>query len=405
MAGVGDSVPFGELLKRHRERAGMSRPVLGGLVGKTGDWVKGIETGRLLPPRLPMMLRLAEVLRVEDLAELTGDERLTTSSFGKAAHEQLPAIREALATYPIAIGTDEPIDVVGLADRVAQTWELWHGARRHRTAIAGLLPGLLHDTRTAVRRTDGDDRRIVLQSVAQTYHLAQLYLSFQPAPELITLTGDRAMTAAQDADDPHAIAAAAWYVNHVYRDAGESHDARVRLALDAAGLLTPERGDEDRALWGLLQLAVALSYARVGQEGDAWRHWDQADAAVRALPHGYRHRWLIFGRETVDAYAITMLADLMRGTEASRRADQVDIAALPSATRRSFHTIEVARSYHQSHEHVATLYLLRQALEQSPDTVRFNLFARSAAIDLAESGGATVRRDAQQLVHELDMAS
>jgi hypothetical protein len=107
----------------------------------------------------------------------------------------------------------------------------------------------------------------------------------------------------------------------------------------------------------------------------------------------------------VDAYAITILADLMRGGEATRRADNVDIAALPSATRRSFHTIEVARAYHQSDEHVATLYLLRQALEESPDTIRFNLFARSAITELAERGGATVRRDAQQLVHELDLAS
>lgn len=61
---VGDSVPFGDRLKRHRERLGMSRPVLGGLVGKSADWVKAVETGRLLTPRLPMLLRLAEVLQV-----------------------------------------------------------------------------------------------------------------------------------------------------------------------------------------------------------------------------------------------------------------------------------------------------------------------------------------------------
>lgn len=401
---VGDSVPFGDRLRRYRERLGMSRPVLGGLVGKSGEWVKAVETGRLLTPRLPMLLRLAQVLRVEDLAELTGDERLTTASYGKAAHEHLPAVAEALARYPIA-GGDGPVDVAGLAGRVAQTWELWHGARRHRTAVATLLPALLNDTRTAVRQVDGEDRRAVLTALAQTYHLAQLYLSFQPAPELVTLTGDRAMTAAQDADDPYAMAAAAWYVNHVYRDAGQQHDARVQLALDATGLLAPERAEEDRALWGLLHLAVALSYAKIGQEGDAWRHWDHADEAVRALPAGYRHSWLIFGRETVDAYAITILTDLMRGGEAARRADVVDLAVLPSTTRRAFHTIETARAYHQSHEHIATLHLLRKAYQESPDTARFNIFTRSAVTDLAERGGATVRRDAVQLADELDLVS
>lgn len=396
--------PFGARLQKHRERRGMSRNVLGNLVGKSGDWVKGVESGRLLMPRLQMLLRLAQVLHIEDLAELTGDERMATATYGKTAHEQLPAISEALARYPI-IGGDGPADVAGLAGRVAQAWELWHGARRHRTAIATVLPSLLDEARSTVRAAAGQQRRAAQAALAQVYHLTQLYLSFQPAPELVTLTGDRAMAAAQDADDPHAMAAAAWYVNHVYRDAGQQHEARVQLALDATSLLVPERSEEDRALWGLLHLAIALSYARVGQSGSAWRHWDFADEAVNALPAGYRHRWLIFGRETVDAYAITMLTDLMHGAEAARKADRVDIGALPSATRRSFHTIETARAYHQGRQHVAALHLLRTAFDDSPDTARFNLFTRGTILDLAEHGGATVRREAQQLVHELDLVS
>jgi transcriptional regulator with XRE-family HTH domain len=393
--------PFGERLRQHRERAGMSRPVLGGLVGRSGEWVKALETGRLLTPRLPLLLRLAEVLGVSNLAELTGDERLAAATYTKNAHEQLPEVANALAAYPMAINEDEPVDVAGLVARVHQLWDLWHGTKRHRTAIAGLLPALLRDARVTVRRTESNDRRAALIVQAQTYHLTQLFLSFQPAPELVTLTGDRAMTAAQDADNPQAMAAAAWYVNHVYRDAGQQHDARVQLALDAASLLAPEQSDEDRALWGLLHLTIALSYAKVGQEGNAWRHWDHADTAVRALPDGYRHPWLIFGRGMVDAYAVTMLADLAHAGEAVRRADQLDLSTIPSATRRSFHLIEVARAYHQRREHVASVHLLRRAYDESPDTSRFNLFTRSATFDLIEHGGATVSHDAHELAHNL----
>lgn len=321
----------------------MSRPVLGGLVGKSGEWVKALETGRLLTPRLPALLRLAEVLGIEDLAELTGEQRLSRATYTKSAHEQMPAVARALATYTVAV-VDEPADVDGLSARVRQTWELWHGARRHRTAVAGLLPGLLTDARATVRCAEGTDRRRALALEAQVYHLTQLYLSFQPAPELVTLTGDRAMMAAQDADDPIAMAAAAWYMNHVYRDAGQQHEARVQLALDTAQLLDPERSEEDRALFGLLHLAAALSHAKVGRDGDAWRHWDHADWATAALGDQYVHPWLMFGRGTVDAYAVTMLADLTRGGEATRRADQLDLATIPSATRRSFHLIETARA-------------------------------------------------------------
>jgi hypothetical protein len=379
----------------------MSRPVLGGLVGKSSEWVKAVEAGRLLTPRLPVLLQLAQVLQIGDLVDLVGDERISTASFGKTAHPNLPTIADALARYPLT-ASDEPVDVANLAGRVTQAWTLWHGTRSHRSAIATLLPDLLHDARTTVRRTDGLDRRAASRALAQTNHLAQLYLSFQPAPDLVTLTGDRAMTAAQDADDPAAIAAAAWYVNHVHRDAGQQHEARVQLALDAIALLTPER-DSDRAEWGLLHLAIALSFAKVGQEGRAWHHWDRADEAVKALPEGYVHPWLMFGRAMVDTYAVTILVDLMRGGEAARRADQVDMTAMPSATRRSYLLIEAARAYHQERENVAVMHLLGQAHDEAPETARYNLFARATVADLAEHGGGMVRRNAAALAESMGL--
>jgi hypothetical protein len=91
----------------------------------------------------------------------------------------------------------------------------------------------------------------------------------------------------------------------------------VQLALDTATLLRPEDNTEDRALWGLLELAVALSYAKLGQDGNAWHYWDQAHAAARALTDGYVHPYLLFGIGMVEAYAITMHTDLMRGREAT----------------------------------------------------------------------------------------
>ncbi|HEX4702801.1 MAG TPA: helix-turn-helix transcriptional regulator [Pseudonocardiaceae bacterium] len=396
-------IPFGERLRRHRQRAGMSRPVLGGLVGRSSEWVKALETGRLLTPRLPLLLRLAEVLGIADLAELTGDQRLSAATYTKNAHEQLPEVAKALAVYTIA-SNDGPADVAGLEARVRQLWELWHGARRHRTAVAGLLPTVLFDARITVRQAEGNDRRRALAAQAQVYHLTQLFLSFQPVPELVALTSDRAMTAAQDADNPVAMAAAGWYANHRFRDAGEQQEARTQLAMDTAQLLDPERSTDERALSGLLHLAVALSYAKVGHEGDAWRYWDNADQAARGLGDGYVHPWLMFGRGMVDAYAVTMLADLAHGGAAARQADRLDLDTIPSATRRSFHMIETARAYHQRREYVACIHLLRRAYTEAPDTSRFNIFTRSATLDLVEHGGSTVRHDARELAHDLGMA-
>lgn len=393
---------FGERLRRHREQAGMSRPVFAGLVGKSAQWVKAVEIGRLRQPRLPMLIRMAEVLGVAHLAELTGEQRLARVSYTKNQHESLTEVTAALADYSLAA---EPVPVVELAARVGQAWELWHGARRHRTAVSVVLPGLLADARTAARLHDGTHRRRASALLAQVYHLTQLFLSFQPVPELIMLTGDRAMTAAMDADDPAAMAAGAWYLNHVFRDAGQQHEARVSLASRTAALLRPKDSTEDLARWGLLQLAVALSYAKVGKDGTAWRYWDEADRAANALGVDYAHPWLIFGRGMVDAYAVTMHADLMQAGRAIATADRLNLAAMPSATRRSFHLAETARAYSLRREPLATVTLLGKAFNESPDTTRFSMFARSAVAELAETGGATVRADAAELAAKLAVAA
>ncbi|MEU4273284.1 helix-turn-helix transcriptional regulator [Streptomyces sp. NPDC026092] len=67
-----DSVRFGQQMQILRERRGMSREVLAGLVGMPVDWVKQVENGRIQAPGIDTVLRAAEALRVRDLAELTG---------------------------------------------------------------------------------------------------------------------------------------------------------------------------------------------------------------------------------------------------------------------------------------------------------------------------------------------
>ncbi|WP_182705561.1 helix-turn-helix domain-containing protein [Thermomonospora cellulosilytica] len=398
------AAPFNARLRYHRERTGMSRAVLGGLVGRSAGWVKGLESGRLLQPRLPMLARLANVLGV-DLEDLTGEQGLPVTTYTKAAHEHLPAVTAALTDYPIDTTGVEPLQPAELAAKVAQAWQLWHGAARQRTAVAVVLPDLIRQARLSARLLDGPDRRAAHRHLAQVYHLAQLFLSYQPVPEMLMLSGDRAMGAAQDADDPHAIAAAAWYMNHAFRSAGERDEARIDLATRAARLLRPDRGGEDLARWGLLQLAIALSHAKSGREGHALGAWDEAHRAARALGDGYSHPWLIFGPGMVDAYAVTIQADLMHAGTATRLADRLELDGMPSATRRSFHLAEAARAYFLRREHLGTVHLLRKAYQVSPDTTRFSLFARSAVLELSETGGPAIRDDVAELSRDLGLTA
>src|SRR5262245_60785486 len=92
----------GGRIKFHRERIGMSRRVLGGLIGRSDEWVKAVETGRLQTPRLSMLLRIARALEVRDLADLTGeDQAVPVDSFVGSPHAALPAVRAALTDYQL----------------------------------------------------------------------------------------------------------------------------------------------------------------------------------------------------------------------------------------------------------------------------------------------------------------
>ncbi|MEV7284302.1 transcriptional regulator [Streptomyces sp. NPDC093252] len=405
------SLTFGQRVRRARIRAGKTRPIIADRMGQSTEWVKAIESGRIGIPRFPKLLRLAHALGVEDITELTGDERIIATTYAKAEHATLPLVKQALTSFRLKPADRQPEPVAVLGARVREAWKLWHSADRrtgirdrsegNRTRIGALLPSLLGDTQHSARVLEGTERRRALVALTETYHLSQLFLSFQPVPDLITLTSDRAMTAAQDADSPRAIAGAAWYVNHVHRDAGEAAEARVDLAEQAVALLPDGEDPEHLARQGLLYLAVALSFAKTGQTGDAWHYWDKADAAARTLGDDYSHPWLVFGRGIVDAYAITMHNDLVQPAKALEVADALDLSRIPSATRRSYHLIETARAYGMSGERLAAVSLLKKAYEESPETITYNLHARAVLPELARSGPRMVREDAQKLARDV----
>src|SRR3984893_2751569 len=114
----------GERIQILRERRGLSRPVLAGLVGMSSSWLKGIERGTRLPPRLPLLVKLAEALAVRDVAVLAGTDMdlggasVPVQSFARIPDGAVPAIREAVRDPMLVVPAGEP-DVAALASRTA----------------------------------------------------------------------------------------------------------------------------------------------------------------------------------------------------------------------------------------------------------------------------------------------
>lgn len=391
---------FGQRLRSSRERAGLTRAVLGGLVGRSEEWVKAVEYNRLQMPRLPMLIRLAEALNIDDLAELTGSQPVAVNRVAYGEHPAVPAIRDVVQRY--RLGRPErvvpPVEV--LRQRTSRAWSLWHDSPTRRSDVGAVLPDLLRDCEDAALLSDGNDRRAAHSVLADAYHLVQHVLVNAADQDLLWLVVERAMATARVADEPLTLAGAAWTVGMMLRGAGRMEEA-VGLVEEAADLLEPrlaDAPDDWRGMWGALQLHAAVTAARAGHDGKAWAYWDRAEATVRRLPAGYAHPWTMFGQANVDLTAVSLTVDLWKSREALRRAEAIDPEAVPSRERRGRLFVEMARGHHAMDGKVAAVRLLHAACDEGVDAVRYSPAALAIIGDLRTSPPRAIRSDVHALV-------
>lgn len=375
----------------------MSRRVLGGLVDRSAEWVKAVETGRLQTPKLQVLNKIAHALDVRDLAELTGNgQAVPVSRFlTAAAHEALPEVQAALTEYRLA-SDSRPVDLAHLREQLAAAWKVRHGSPDHRTQLGALLPGLIRDAQRAVRARHGEERRDARRVLAGVFQLADFYVAFQPAPELVWLVADRAVTEGQEADDPYEMAAGAWALVQALREAGRWEEA-ISVANGGVAQVEPyleSAPDDWRGIVGALHAENALTCARRGRHGEAWSHWEKAHHVAQRLGPQYRHVQTSFGLPVMKANAVTLGVELRRDGEARRAAEFVpeEIVSVP---RRARHLIEVARVHVLRGDSDAVLATLDLSERTAPETARFNGWARELThnlLDRPPSGKAAAVR-------------
>ncbi|MGK5529966.1 helix-turn-helix domain-containing protein [Streptomyces sp. URMC 129] len=399
-----DPLSFGQRVQLLRTRRGMSRVVLAGLVGRSSSWVKQVERGEIQTPKLGMILRIAEALRVRDLSELTGDQSsLPVGLFVGPGHERLPAVAAVINAFPSwGAGDREASPAAHLRARVARAWAARHSAPNHRDVLGALLPALIQDAQLAVRQAESGAQRRAAQSVlAEVYALAQFFLAYQPEPALLWRVTERGMMAAQESGDPHAIGVAAWLAAQAHRDSGPAHyeaaDAVVSDTLRYLEPLLPGAATPVLAITGALRFEAAYTAARRGDAGTAWGHWDKAREVADRLPGGYYHPVTSFSRPVMGAHAVTVAVELRAGGEAVRQAAAADASVIPSRPRRARHRIEQARGYRLDGQMEAALATLESAFEAAPETIRYNGYARGIVLEGTEAKSPDRRRRAAAL--------
>jgi transcriptional regulator with XRE-family HTH domain len=390
-----------------RERRGMSRVVLGGLLGKSAYWVKAVENGQLKPPSLDVVFRIAEALRVRSLADLTGRPDAQVDLFTGPGHPRLAAVRAAIDTYPLTTTREAP-SAEHLRARLARAWSARHSAPHHREVIGGLLPDLIRDAQLAVQQAEQPAEWRAAQAVlAEVYSLSQFFLSYQPDASLLWRVAERSMVAAQQSADPHTIGVSAWLMGQAHRDSGPGHyDAADSVNLGTLAYLEPllpDAPDDVLAIAGALTFEAGYTAARRGETGTAWRYWDTAREMAERLPESYYHPVTSFSRAIMGAHAVTVAVELHAGPESVRQAARADAATIPSRPRRARHRIEEARGYQLDGQPDVAIATLAQAHEAAPETIAYNGYARRIILEETESKSAARRRRAADLAARIGM--
>jgi transcriptional regulator with XRE-family HTH domain len=204
---------IGARVRAARVASHRTQVVVAGLAGITADYLHQIEHGKKLPT-IPMLTQLAQVLNmplsrlVEQLPPVSSDQPRVTD-MGAALYQAL--------TQPVT--PHEPASVPELHDRVRSAWRTWQTSPHRYTKLGSQLPALITDTELGERwywsEDEGPERRAMQCCAADLYGLLRTVAKRVGRGDLALLVADRAIRAAEAADDPHRLAAARWNLAHV----------------------------------------------------------------------------------------------------------------------------------------------------------------------------------------------
>src|SRR5439155_23160859 len=101
----------------------------------------------------------------------------------------------------------EPPSVADLHDRVQSAWRIWQTSPYRYTKLGSQLPALITDTALGERwyRSEGElpERRAMQSCAADLYGLLRTVAKRVGRGDLALLVAERAIRAAEAADDPH----------------------------------------------------------------------------------------------------------------------------------------------------------------------------------------------------------
>lgn len=394
---------IGARVRAARAANHQTQVVVAGLSGITTDYLYQIERGKKLPT-IPVLAQLAQVLRVP-LSGLLDEPEAPASGQSSITHAGMLLYRAL--TQPIV--PYEPPSVTELHRHVRSAWRIWQTSPYRYSKLATQLPVLITDTTLAEQhyQSEGErpERRQVQCCAVDLYGLLRTVAKRVGRVDLSLLVADRAIRAAEAADDPHRLAAAQWNLAHVLLADHEAEGAEA-IAIHAAETLAPyvQTGDLDATvLCGALTLLSAVASVRQGQ---VWTARERVRAvAPLAERTGERNIcWTAFGPTNVAMYAVSVEVEAGETAEALRLAEQVDHDRSPSIERRVAFLIDQAKGHTQRQDYASALVLLQRASREAPEDIAHRLAAHQLLHTVIHRGRRGIATEAAQLANRVGLS-
>jgi DNA-binding XRE family transcriptional regulator len=377
----------GELIKYYRTKAGKTQAAVAGLVGRSEDWLSKVERNVIPIDSLSMLIAIARELGLTNVADLVGPAVDLSLAGGGTEHPSVPGIRRALNTPPSLLGVGLPGEALTgaqLGERVVEAWGIYETQTQRYGPVGEMLPGLLAEAYATLRRTTGEDELEGTRALVSLLHLHQVFLRRVGERKLSLRAADRAMQIADETGDPALIAAAAWNVCGILTSSGEVADS-LELARSTIAHCRPgdDASPEHLSAYGALHLAAVIAAVRDSKAPTAWDLLREADSIAGRLGVDANHFHTSFGPTNVNMHGVHLAAEEGDVAEALHLADTVTIpdGVLP-LERTTRYLVEVMHANRVNGDQYATLHMLRQIMEASPEEIKYFPLVREAVQSL-----------------------
>lgn len=362
----------------------MSRQAFAGLVGYSAEWLRQVERGDRRLDKLTTLLRVAEVLRVEDVSSFIG---IVVPPQRRHSGESTAPSDVRRALFHPRSSESAAVDLDALADRLEAAWTGWQGATHRYSLMQRSLPPLLDQVCGMA-----DDPEI-MRITAQTYRLTASYLRQVNDPPVALLASERALAAARRCGDDLVIAACEGGLAATLLLLGWVTDAAdvCRRAATRLAAGVPTDPPEVVSVWGAVQLVTAEIEAVRNDHLAAREALDLAGKAAEVLGHDRNDLHSSFGPTDVGVHAVRVELVLGRIRRALRLASKVDVSGAVSGERQARHYITLARAHAEERDAAAAAFALFQAEEACAEEIVFNGEAHRVVHALLDLDDAAVR--------------